>query len=348
YSEQHHIVLFLGIHGFHLKLDRAADEAFQIADIPRLLVEQPVDHLLVGQHPIPLGLIGTRLAKDLAEYLVADRFRGLQLAAPLTAHAGFAQHLLEAFARALAGHLHQPELGDADDVGLGVIALELLLQRAQYLAPMILVLHVDEVDNDDAADVAQTQLPGDGRGGLEVGLENGLFKGAMPDEGAGIDVDGGHRLRRVDDQVTPGLEHHLALQRLLDFILDTVQVEDRSLARVMLQPIAQLGHQFANELLDLLEILPRVDADLLDTWVDQIAQRAHGQRQVFIDQRGCAHRLHLPVDLLPQPAQVADVHEDLVPARAFGSGAQDEATGFLDAFGGDAFGHHLLETLALG
>src|SRR5690606_26349058 len=220
--------------------------------------------------------------------------------------------------------------------------------RAQYLAPMILVLHVDEVDDDDAADVAQAQLPGDGRGGLEVGLEDGLFEGAMPDEGAGIDVDGGHRLRRVDDQVAPGLEHHLALQRLLDFVLDAVQVEDRPLARVMLQTIAQLGHQFADELLDLLEILPRVDADLLDTWVDQVAQRAHGQRQVFIDQRGCAHRLHLPVDLLPQPAQVADVHEDLVPARAFGSGAQDEATGFLDAFGGDAFGHHLLETLALG
>src|SRR5690606_16735089 len=174
------------------------------------------------------------------------------------------------------------------------------------------------------------------------------FKGAMPDEGAGIDVDGGHRLRRVDDQVTPGLEHHLALQRLLDFILDTVQVEDRPLARVMLQPIAQLGQQFVNDLLDLLEILPRVDADLLDTWVHQVAQCAHGQRQVFIDQRGCAHRLHLPVNLLPQPAQVADVHEDLVPARAFGSGAQDEATGFLDAFGGDAFGHHLLETLARG
>src|SRR5690606_26573693 len=155
-------------------------------------------------------------------------------------------------------------------------------------------------------------------------------------------------LRRIDDQVAPGLEHHLALQRLLDFILDAVQVEDRPLARVMLQTIAQLGHQFADELLDLLEILPRVDADLLDTWVDQVAQRAHGQRQVFIDQRGCAHRLHLPVDLLPQPAQVADVHEYLVTTRTFGSGAQDEATGFLDAFGGDAFGHHLLETLALG
>lgn len=66
-SEQHHIVLFLGVHAFHLELDRATDKGLQIGDIARLLVEQTIDHLLIGQHPVAFGLIGPRLPQDLAE-----------------------------------------------------------------------------------------------------------------------------------------------------------------------------------------------------------------------------------------------------------------------------------------
>src|SRR5690606_15072485 len=167
-SEQHHIVLFLGVHALHLELDGAADEGLEIGDVARLLVEQTVDHLLVGQYQVALGLVGAGLAQDLAEDLVADGLRGLQLAAALAGAARLAEHLLEALAGALAGHLHQAQLGDADDVGLGVVPLQLLLQGAQHLALMLLVHHVDEVDDDDPAQVAQAQLAGDGGGGLEV------------------------------------------------------------------------------------------------------------------------------------------------------------------------------------
>ena len=54
------------------------------------------------------------------------------------------------------------------------------------------------------------------------------------DEAAGVDVDGGHRLGLVDDQVAAGLQVHAARQRLLDFVFDAVQVEQRPLAGVVL------------------------------------------------------------------------------------------------------------------
>src|SRR5690606_40751038 len=73
----------------------------------------------------------------------------------------------------------------------------------------------------------------------------------------------------------------------------------------------------------------RIDANLLDTRIDQVAEGAHGQRQVFIDQRRRPRSLHLLIDLLPEAAQVADVHKDLVAASPFRCGAQNETAGFL-------------------
>src|SRR5690606_2233349 len=241
-------------------------------DVARLLIQQPVDDLLVGQHAIAFRLVGPGLAEDFPEDLIADRLRRFQLAAPLATHARLAEHLLEALAGALASHLHQTQFGDPDDIGLGVVALQLFFQSTQDLTPVLLVRHVDEIDDDDAADIAQAQLPGNGSRGFEVGLEDGFLQGAMTNEGAGIDVDGSHRFSRIDDQVATGLEHHLAIERLLDFIFDAVQIENRPFARVMLQVLAQFRHEFINELPDLLEVFPRIDANLLDTRIDQVAE----------------------------------------------------------------------------
>src|SRR5690606_32394470 len=246
--------------------------------------------------------------------------------------ARFAEDLLEALTGALARHLYQSELGNADDVGLGMVALKLALQRAQHLAAMLLVFHVDEVDDDDAAEVAQPQLPGDRGSRFQVGLEDGLFQVAMADKSAGIDVDGGHRLGLVDHQIATGLEHHLALHGLLDLVLDAVQIEYRTLAGVMLKQILHPGHQFADNLLDPLERLPRVDTDLFQSGVGQIAQGAQRQRQVFIEHRGGRGAVHLLLNLLPQQADIADIHQDILFAGGLGGGTQDETAALLDAF----------------
>src|SRR3990167_7821391 len=312
-SEQHHIVLLLGIHGLDLKLDGAADKGLQIGDIARLLVEQTVDHLLVGQPPVALGLVGPGFTQDLAEDFVADGFRGLQLAAALTGAAGLAEHLFDAFAGALAGHLHQAQLGDADDIGLGVVALQLLFQGTQHLALMLLIFHIDKVDDDDPAQVAQAQLAGNSSGRLQVGLEDGFFQRAMADEGPGIDVDGAHRLGRINDQVAAGLERHLALQGALNLVFDAIEVEDRPLAGVMLEAIGDFRHQLSDELGDFLEGFPGVDADLLDLRVDQVAQGAQRQGQVLVDHQRRGADLHLRGDLLPQAAQVADIGKNPLP-----------------------------------
>ena len=75
------------------------------------------------------------------------------------------------------------------------------MQLGQHRLPVLLGLHVDEVDDDDAAQVAQPQLPGNGLRRFQVVLENRVIEVAAADEAAGVYIDGGHRLGLIDDQV---------------------------------------------------------------------------------------------------------------------------------------------------
>src|SRR5690554_2352942 len=345
---QHHVILFLGVHGFHLEADRPLDEHLQVRHVARFLIEQPVYHCLRGQHHVASGLIGACFAQDFPEDFIAHALGRLLDTTPGTAWTGFAQHLFQTFAGTLAGHLHQPQFGDADDVGLGVITLELTFQGTQDLAAVFFILHVDEVDDDDAAQIAQPQLAGNGGGRLQVGLEDGLFQVAMADEGTGVDVDGGHRLGLVDDQIAPRLEHHLALQGLVDLVLDAVEVEHRAFTRIVLQHAFHPRHQFLDKLLDLLEGLPGIDADLLDARIDQIAQGAQRQRQILIEDGGRRRAVDLLGDLLPEAAQVADIDQDVLLPGALRCGAQNEAALLLDAFLFDAARHYVTQAIALG
>ena len=60
-------------------------------------------------------------------------------------------------------------------------------------------LHVDEVDDDEAAEVAQTQLARDFIGRFEIGIEGGGLDVAAFGGPGGIDVDRDQRLGVVDD-----------------------------------------------------------------------------------------------------------------------------------------------------
>src|SRR5690554_7827225 len=108
-----------------------------------------------------------------------------------------------------------------------MIPLEHLLQHPVYLALVLRVVHIDKVYDDDATEVSEPQLPADSTGGLQVGLEDGLFQIPVADKRAGIDINGGHRFGLVDDDVTTGFQLYLAAKCLLDLVLDRIQIKNR-------------------------------------------------------------------------------------------------------------------------
>src|SRR5439155_270052 len=75
--------------------------------------------------------------------------------------------------------------------------------------------HVDEVDDDDAAQVTQPELAHDLLGRLQVVAGDRLLQvAAGTGVLAGVDVDDGHRLGTVDHEAAARGQEHLAVQRL--------------------------------------------------------------------------------------------------------------------------------------
>ena len=168
---------------------------------------------------------------------------------------------------------------------------------------MLNIVHIDKVDNDDTAQVAQPKLAGNRRGRLKVGFENGLFKVAVTHIAAGININGGHCLGGVNHQITTGFQLHLATQGFLDLILDTVEIKDGALTWVVLNPLNGIGHKLFGKLDQFDEVFPRVDTHFFNIVAHYVAQSAHKERQIIINdalwRRGDFTLTHLT----PQPQQ---------------------------------------------
>ena len=80
--------------------------------------------------------------------------------------------------------------------------MQLLLQSHHYTLPVLALFHVDEIDHDDSAKIAQTDLADYLLDRVEVGSRDRVFEPIrLADELAGVDIDGDQRLGLIDDYV---------------------------------------------------------------------------------------------------------------------------------------------------
>src|SRR5207253_7643097 len=106
---------------------------------------------------------------------------------------------------------HEAEFIERQRFRRSFILIERLLQRGKDTFAIATFFHVDEVHNDDAAKVAQTNLPHDFLYGFEVGFDDRVFKPrrAFADKLAGVDINRDQRFGVIDDDVAARLEPHL-------------------------------------------------------------------------------------------------------------------------------------------
>ena len=298
---------------------------FQVVQPFRLGV-QKIDDLLVGADGDRLGVgLSGDLAAQLAEQAVCGGGHGLDAARSLAVFAGRAQLLLQALARAFARHLHQAEFADLADVAARLVFLQRGAQRVGDFGAVGRALHVDEIDDDEAADVAQAELFDHDLGGLQVGLQHGLFLAALAHEAAGVDVDGGQRLGPVDDDVAAGFERHAPVERLGDLGFDLVVVEDGRRQIVQLHPAGQSRHEGRDELVDAFVVAGVVDDDLVHVGGEHVADDAQHHVHVVVDERRRTARLALLGDPAPQSEQEFHVVLNLFLRQSLAGGADDEA-----------------------
>jgi len=200
-----------------------------------------------------------------------------------------------------------------------------LAKLGQHGALVLFTQHVDEVGNDDAAQVAQAQLPGDGTRGFQVGLENGVVEIARAHVATGVHVHRGECLGLVDDEVAARFEVHTPPQRTSDFLVNRIQVKDRALAFVVLQLGGCGRHELQAKGAQALELLQRIDANALRMLADQVAQHTLQQIEVLVQKRERRQAQRSILDARPGLAQISDVVGQLGVGGVFAIGAQDEA-----------------------
>ena len=155
--------------------------------------------------------------------------------------------MFKAFPGALARHFHQAQVRDASDFIAGRVTQHGFFQASVHLPAMLGILHVDEVHDDNAAQVAQAQLARERRRRFQIGLENRFCLIALADKRTGIHIYGGHGLGLVDDQVTSRFKLNFTPQCPLDIVLNTMQVKQGAFAGIVLQQSRHFRHVINTE-----------------------------------------------------------------------------------------------------
>ena len=126
--------------------------------------------------------------------------------------AGFGQRR----AQTLPAHFQQAEMADVPDLDAGAVVLQRVLDAPFDHRVVALGLHVDEVDDDQAGEVAQTQLAGRFVGGLQIGAQRCFLNIPLARRTSRVHVDRDQSLGLVDDQIPAGAQLHDRLQHRIE------------------------------------------------------------------------------------------------------------------------------------
>ena len=121
----------------------------------------------------------------------------------------------------------------------GLVALQPFLHPAVDRLLVLAALHVDEIADDQAADIAQAHLARDFVGRFEIGLQNRLLDIAAAFVAAGVHVDGDQRFGFVDHDVAAAFQPDLAMEGVVDLLLHAEGLEDRGGAVVKLDAVSR-------------------------------------------------------------------------------------------------------------
>src|SRR6266849_1909925 len=259
----------------------------------------------------------------------ADGGHGLDQAGAGAIRAGLAEDAFEGLLGALARDGHQAEFIERKHLRRGAVGFESGVERIHHFFAVAALLHVNQVQDDDAAEVAQADLPDDLLHRFEVGLDDGVFKarGAFADVLAGVDVNGHERFGVVDDDVAAGFQPHFRAQSLVQLLLDAELLEDGRVLGVELDAAHHLRLEAADEFDDLAVLLFVVNPDGGVVVAEVVAENAFDQIEVAMEQGRRAALLGLGANLVPRAAEEFDVRADFVVAGIGGGGSNDESSG---------------------
>src|SRR5690606_32210046 len=128
--------------------------------------------------------------------------------------------LEERGAQPLARELQEAKGADPAELNARSVQFHRLLQASFHLPDMARILHIDEVDHDQARQIPQAKLSRDLIRRLEVGLEGGLLNMALARCLPRVDVDCDERLRGIENDRAAGAKLHGVGMHCFELLLD--------------------------------------------------------------------------------------------------------------------------------
>src|SRR5271157_4556416 len=315
---------------------RFAGEVFHLGDQFTVICLQRFGNFRMDAHRDVSLVVQLRHLAHFDVELVVDRRDRLHKTCARAIRARFAKGALQRLLHPLARDRHQSEIVELEHLGRSAIVAQRLLQRLHHLLPVLAFVHVNEVDDDNPAQIAQPDLPHDFLDGIHVGLHNGVFQAlGLANVLAGVDVNGHQRFGLVDDDGSAALQPHLRLQGAVDFVLNAELLEQRRVFRVQLDPPDHRRLESVGEAQDALVFIFGVHPDLREVGIDLVAQHPFHQIQVMIDQGWRFAVFGAVLDLGPQVLEKADVGAKVLFLDVRRGSAHDESTQAVFALAGD-------------
>ena len=314
---------FQGVVGH--QCDLRAGTLFDTRDIVALFVEQKARDRDGQLHDDATGSGLHRLLFEQAQNRKRQRLDAANAAAAQAARAGLAGIFGKRRLESLARHFEQAETRDSPDLNPRTVGLGRLLETVLDLALVLVVLHVDEIDHDQPAEIANTQLACDFIRRFEVRVEGGFLDAAALGGARRVDVDGGHGLGVVDHDRPAGGQGDFPLECALDLRLDLEAGEERRFVGVMLELVQRMRHDLLHELAAGLVDVGLIDDHFADIVAQVVAQGANDDVGFLIDQEGRLALGRGVADRLPYVGQVVEIPLEFLGTAADAGGAHDHA-----------------------
>ena len=148
---------------------------FDLGDFGTLFVQQERGNFDRHLRVYRGGVFFHRLFLDDAQNLQSRAFGVAHMARTTAAWARNGSTFGQRRAQALAAHFHQAEFADSAKLHTGAVLTKGVAQAVFDIAAVAALVHVDEVDDDQSSQIAQTHLARDFVSGFEVGAGCRLF-----------------------------------------------------------------------------------------------------------------------------------------------------------------------------
>src|SRR5579863_1224253 len=204
---------------------------------------------------------------------------------------------------------------------------ELFFQSLHDALAVAALVHVDEVDDDDAAQIAKPDLPNNFLDRIHVRFDDRVFQSRrFADVLTGIDIDRDQSFGLVDYDVSTALQPDFRLQGLVHFFLQAELLEQGRLLRVELDAFDHSRLEAVEEAQNPFILGLGVDPDDVKVGGHLVAKNTLDHVEIVVNQCRRLGSLRAILDVLPQALQKSDVRAKLLFARALSSRADNESS----------------------